>query len=194
MLDDRTYYKAHPAPEIVDVGASTFLTVHGDGSPDSPAFQDAVRAMYSVAWGAKMDLKKAGEEPFRVGALEGLWWTDDSVPWQSDPNAWHWELLIRVPSALPEHVVEMAKREAAAKGITRAQDVRLETIDEGRCIQALHVGPYGTEMHTIDAMDEMARSAGLHFTGHHHEIYLSDPRRVPEDRCRTILRHPVEAG
>ncbi|HWH60836.1 MAG TPA: GyrI-like domain-containing protein [Terriglobales bacterium] len=81
---------------------------------------------------------------------------------------------------------------AKGKGGALVNEVKLETLDEGRCVQVLHVGPYSAEKATLEKMAELTKTKGMNFRGPHHEIYLSDPRRVPEARLRTILRHPVQ--
>jgi hypothetical protein len=105
---------------------------------------------------------------------------------------WSWQLLIRIP----EFITRKHLAEAVAKLLERGKDdtvsrVTLETLDEGKCVQVLHAGPYTAEKPTIAKMRTFATQKGLSFRGRHHEIYLSDPRRVEAEKLRTILRQPV---
>jgi hypothetical protein len=152
-----------------------------------------VGALYAAAYTIKFASKAAGKD-FKVSSLEAQVWVDDRYPcFQDSPRTeWHWNLLIRVPSFVTGR--DLAKAVAAkgekAPGIA---SVRVETLKEGASVQMLHVGPYADEPATIQAMIEFAATQGLEPHGHHHEIYLSDPRRVPPERLRTILRIPVHA-
>jgi hypothetical protein len=108
------------------------------------------------------------------------------------PDTWNWKLLMRVPEFIKAADVKAAIRTLEKKGkAPGAAEVYLEKLNEGTCVQMLHVGPYATEEETIAQMMAFANEQGLAFHGLHHEIYLSDPRRVPPQRLRTILRHPV---
>jgi hypothetical protein len=171
-----------------------YLTITGVGSPERPEFGAAVQALYSVAWTLKMASKRAGRD-FKVMTLEGIWWgpVQDRADLQHAPGVdWHWKLVIRVPDFVSESDVRAAQDELVGKGrAPSARMVQLERIDEGECVQALHVGPYGSELETIKAMSGFARANGRVQRGPHHEIYLSDPNRTTPERLRTILRHPV---
>jgi hypothetical protein len=180
-------------PRLVNVGSGTYLTVTGSGSPRSAEFRRHVGALYGCAYTIKFDNKLDRERDFKVGALEGLWWTKGKRDLVSSPKAtWRWKLLIRVPSFVTKSAVASALLALRAKGRPIA-DVRREVLREGRSVQALHVGSYAEEPETIAKMNSFARERKLRLRGKHHEIYLSDPRRVPEARLRTILRHPVSA-
>jgi len=101
--------------------------------------------------------------------------------------------LIRVPEFITQEEVDDAIKSVMAKGkVALASEVRLEELTEGCCVQMLHVGPYAEEKTAVDKIHEMVEGKGLHLRGPHHEIYLSDPNRVPKERLRTILRYPVE--
>ena len=180
---------------LVKVGPAKYLTVEGRGAPESEAFSSAVGGLYAVAFTIKMTRKFAGKGDYRVCGLEGLWWTDRLVRSFADlppRGEWQWRLLIRAPDFLAAGDLRAAKKSLADKGRSQgAANVKLETIREGLCVQMLHVGPYGEEPRTIQAMEGFMREQGLAFRGPHHEIYMSDPRRVPPERLKTILRHPV---
>ncbi|HLJ67589.1 MAG TPA: GyrI-like domain-containing protein, partial [Chloroflexota bacterium] len=139
------------------------------------------------AYTIKLEGKARGHD-FVVPKLEGLWWALGSA----DPGEWRWKLLLRVPGFVSHRDLSDAVRalEERGKG-SDAAEVQLEDLDEGLCVQALHIGPYNRENETIDRMTAVAHENHLEFVGVHHEIYLSDPNRTPPERLRTILRHPV---
>jgi hypothetical protein len=193
-------YKQHKSeyvmpkePVLVNVRPAKYLTIIGRGAPAGAEFQSAFGALYGVAFTIKMAKKFAGQD-YKVCHLEGLWWgsreTGDFS--QEPPETWNWQLLIRVPDFIRDRDLKAAVQQLQAKGKgDGAANVKLATIKEGKCVQMLHVGPYSEEGRTISRMWEYARGQRLSFRGRHHEIYLSDPRRVPAARLRTILRHPV---
>ena len=177
-------------PHVVNVGPGTYLSVTGKGAPGGEEFQRKLGALYGCAYTIKFDNKLHRGRDFKVGALEGLWWggSFDGAP--GTASEWRWKLLIRVPTYVTEQAVRAALRTLRAKGKPVA-NVHREVLREGRSVQALHVGAYADEPATVAKMAEYAGREGLRFRGRHHEIYLSDPRRVPASRLRTILRHPV---
>ncbi len=194
-------YKQHKAdyatpktPKLVEITPAPYLSVAGRGRPGSEVFTARIQCLYGVAYTIKMARKAAGRD-YVVCKLEGLWWSDDA---ETDftclpPEQWSWKMLIRVPEFVTPGDLDDAVAALREKGKPpEVADVRLERIDEGRCVQMLHVGPYSSESETIAAMTAFAEGQGLTLHGQHHEIYLSDPRRVPEQRLRTILRHPVQ--
>jgi len=186
-------YAAGKRPALVTVGQGQYLAISGEGAPGGEAFTAAVGVLYGAAFTLKMASKSAGRD-YKVCPLEALWWADDdSADLDRVPrDAWRWKLLIRTPSFIGPDDLDSARRALLTKGkgpeVTR---VELEALEEGPCVQMLHVGPYAEEARTIEAMSSFARDRGLFLHGRHHEIYLSDPRRVPPERLRTILRHPV---
>jgi len=191
--EHREEYVAKKAPVLVTVGAGQYLTIRGRGEPGGEAFQAKLGALYAAAFTIKMTRKFAGQD-YKVCHLEGLWWgQDEAAGFFNQPKAEGcWKLLIRVPDFLTSDDLNDAKDKLLAKGKgPEVNAVELETIEEGRCVQMLHLGPYDAEANTIQAMRRFAAEAGLTFHGRHHEIYLSDPRRVPPERLRTILRMPV---
>ena len=194
-------YKEHKAeyvtpktPVIVDVKPAKYLAVTGKGAPASADFQNAIGALYGAAFTIKMAKKFAGQD-YKVCNLEGLWWGSQKTGdfFGEPPETWSWQLIIRVPDFIKPADLKAAIKQLKAKGRGEHADrVKLEKIAEGKCVQMLHVGPYGEEDRTIGQMLEHARAQGRSFSGRHHEVYLSDPRRVPAERLRTILRHPVK--
>lgn len=190
------FLKAKTTPQVVAVPPTMYLTVEGAGAPEGEAFQQAINALYSVAYPLKMATKKAGTD-YKVGALEGLWWMESAdgqaeFSWSSERGSWHWKLLMRVPDFVTEGQVVAERARAAAKKGGRCGDVSLERIDEGKCVQVVHIGPFATEAADIEAMHALIAAQGSTPRGHHHEIYLSDPRRVAPERLRTLLRQPME--
>jgi hypothetical protein len=183
-------------PEIIDVPGCNFLMVDGHGDPNtSHDFQDAIGALYSLAYGAKFALKKEGVE-VRVMPLEALWWTvrpGELVA--KNPAAWEWTAMILEPEPVTKELVERVRTEAARKKPSLALGrVRFERFDEGKCAQVMHVGPYSAEEPTIKLLHEFIADQGFEPTGRHHEIYLGDPRRAAPARLRTIVRQPIRAA
>jgi len=187
-------YAASPTPGLATVGPATYLSISGEGAPGGPAFTEAIGALYGVAFTVKMTRKFAGKQDYVVSKLEGLWpgFKDgESVP---DKEQWPWQMMIRTPDFIQPREIEEAVAVLKKRGKGAGADrVRLESVEEGMCVQALHVGPYEKECATICAMKSFAESKGFKLRGVHHEIYLSDPRRVAPAKLKTILRHPVEA-
>ena len=178
-------YVAKKAPQIVNVKPAKYLTIEGTGDPGGKEFQDCIGALYAIAFTIKMAKKFAGRD-YHVCKLEGLWW-------EGEAKKWHWKLLIRVPEFIKQRDVDNAVEVSLARGKhSLVEQIKLETLKEGTVIQALHVGPYANEAETIRVMEEVAAEQGFDFGGVHHEIYLSDPRRVAPEKLRTILRHPVQ--
>ncbi|HXY18915.1 MAG TPA: GyrI-like domain-containing protein [Gemmatimonadales bacterium] len=180
-------------PALVATRPGRYLAAAGSGDPDAPAFGEKVGALYAVAYAVKTARKKAGRD-FKVAGLEGLWWGVGGPGWMVDQarGTWRWKVLIRMPAFVTAAEVKAAAKRLLAGGKGKAiGQVKLERLAEGRSVQMLHVGPYVDEGPTMDAMLAFAGAKGLRFTGKHHEIYLSDPRRVKPEKLRTILRRPV---
>lgn len=198
--DVKTQIGTYTAPrgrcEIVTVPALQFLMIDGHGDPNtSTAYADAVRSIYPVAYGLKFFSKNELDRDYTVMPLEALWSSDamDAFTTARDKSRWDWTLMSMVPGWLgPEHVAEV-RENAARKGRGPVVDaVRLECLDEGLCVQTLHVGAYEDETPVLEAMHHtFIPVEGLMMTGRHHEIYLSDSRRTPAEKLRTILRQPV---
>jgi hypothetical protein len=187
-------YVAPKAPVLVTVKPARYLAICGKGAPGSETFQGAVGALYNVAFAVKMARKHAGRD-YAVSKLEGLWWGQGSArTFVNQPTAtWNWQLLIRVPDWIQKREVGQVAAGLVVKGKARdVLKVELVTLNEGRSVQMLHVGPYDREAGTIREMAEFAAAHGLKLQGKHHEIYLSDPRRIPPAKLRTILRYPAE--
>ena len=183
----------------VDVPDLRYLMVDGHGDPNSsPDFTAAVEALYPVAYKLKFASKQDLGRDYVVMPLEGLWWAGDMDAFTAtrDKSRWDWTLMIMVPEWTDQGMFAAAVERAAARNRpVRLDDVRLETLSEGRCVQTLHVGPFDDEADVLARMhDEFIPEQGLRMVGRHHEIYLSDFRRTAPDKLRTILRQPVAAA
>lgn len=190
--DHRSEYQTPDEPVLLRIPSARYLAIDGRGPPGQAGFQSKLRALFPVVYTVKMAEKAAGRD-FRVMMLEGLWWGLASPGAVGSARAHpSWRLMIRVPPGLRPSAVRAAGAALRSKGKGGlSAEVRLRTEREGRCVQMLHTGPYSSETATIERMRAFASAHGLALTGPHHEIYLSDPRRVPPSRLRTILRMPV---
>jgi hypothetical protein len=189
----KSEYVTSKEPVLVVVGPAKYLSITGQGAPGGECFRSHISALYSVAFTLKMAEKLAGHD-YKVCHLEGQWWADDGSDFRThQAREWQWRLLIRVPEFINQNQVDAAIQTVLAKGPSAlAGQVKLEELTEGRCMQMLHVGPYAEEKASVARMLDLAEGNGVRLRGPHHEIYLSDPNRVPPQRLRTILRYPVE--
>ncbi len=181
---------------VVDVPDLRYLMVDGRGDPNtSPAFGEAIAALYPVAYKLKFASKDELGRDYVVPPLEGLWWADDPSVFTvaRDRSRWQWTLLLLVPDWIEETLVAQAVAQVREKEPpARLDDVRCEILSEGRCVQTLHVGPFEEEGEVLARMhEEVIPELGCRLSGKHHEIYLSDPRRTAPEKLRTILRQPV---
>jgi len=190
----KSYYTAKTIPEIVEIEEGRFLTIEGKGAPGGDEFQAKVGALYSLAYGIKMLMKKEGKD-FTVAKLEGLWWVDSDKPYTEVPREeWGWKLLIRQIEFVTSEIVEKARQEVIKKKkLELVIEVKFEKMKEGKCVQILHIGPYSTEPESIAKMEKLMEEKNLVKNGFHHEIYLvmAYPRKVPDENLKTILRQPV---
>ncbi len=185
-------YAAPKKPVLFEMNPAQYLAISGQGAPGGESFTASIGALYGVAFTIKMTRKFAGREDYAVCKLEAQW-SDDAGDFASlPPSQWRWNLLIRTPDFITSDDLRQATAVLLKRGKGEdARRVNLETLAEGQCVQMLHVGPYDKERETVACMKTYAGKQGLQFHGKHHEIYLSDPRRVPPERLKTILRHPV---
>lgn len=184
---------------IVEVPDLRYLMIDGCGDPNtSPMFTHAVEALYPLAYKLKFASKRELGRDYVVMPLEGLWWAEDMdafTTWR-DKSRWEWTLMIMVPDWIGQDLLATAAQQAGAKNRpARLDEVRLETLSEGRCVQTLHLGSYDDEAGLLAQMhEEFIPAQGLRMAGRHHEIYLSDARKVAAEKRRTILRQPVRAA
>lgn len=199
-IDFKTEYKSlYSAPQkdfvLVEVPPLPYLMFDGQGDPNTaPVYQHAVEALYSLAYTLKFMSKRAFGRDYVVGPLEGLWWARDySAFTAGQRDDWLWTMMILQPDWIDPAHLQAAKAEVLLKkGLPGIEKVRLETLNEGLCAQILHIGTYADEGPTLKRLHEDWLPAnGLRETGKHHEIYLSDPRKVEPAKLKTILRQPV---
>jgi hypothetical protein len=187
-------YATPKSPVLVTVGEATYLTICGRGEPGGPEFTDRIGALYGVAYTVKMTRKFSGLQDYVVCKLEGQWWVDGKCQdfARMPREQWNWRLMIRTPEIVTRAELQQAAVTLIEKGkAPSARQVKLESLTEGLCVQMLHVGPYDREGETVALMKSFSDESGLEFHGRHHEIYLSDPRRIAPERLKTILRIPA---
>ena len=193
-------YRPSEEPSLVEVPSSTFIMLDGAGDPNDKHFEESVQMLYSMAYTLKMS-KKAGHQPagyfeYVMPPLEGLWWTDDGAFDFEERSGWKWTIMIRQPDFFNEESFERANRELLRRkpGLELGR-IRFDTFAEGRCVQAMHHGPYSTEQLTMQRMKDFIEGSGLvdlvALGARHHEIYLKAAVKGDESSMRTILRHPV---
>jgi hypothetical protein len=189
------YRAKRDAPQVIEVPDLRYLMIDGRGDPNTEVYLDAVSALYPVAYALRSASRKDLGRDYVVMPLEGLWWADDMDAFTTarDKARWDWTLMIMVPDWITAGMfADAVARVAAAGRPGRIDDLRLDALSEGRCVQALHVGAYDDEAGLLRHMHEQfIPERGLEVAGTHHEIYLSDPRRADPARLRTILRQPV---
>ncbi len=180
----------------VDVPAMNFLTVDGEGDPNtSQAYADAVEVLFIVSYTVKFMVKK-GELAIDYGVmpLEGLWWADDMARFShDDKSSWKWKAMIMQPSFVTPDLIEKALAEVKKKKDPAAiSRVEFTSWPEGMCAQIMHIGPFSEEGPTIDKLHRFINACNRQRTGKHHEIYLSDIRKADPKKWKTIIRQPME--
>lgn len=189
---------------VIEVPPLQYLMVDGEGDPNvAQAYQDAVTALFPLAYTLKFASRKELGIDTVVMPLEGLWHAPDMAAFTSrrDKTAWLWTLMIMVPDHVTSEMLAAAVESVEAKSAKKKEApssalsaVRLETLEEGTCVQTLHVGAFDDEGPVLDDLHHrFIPENGLQMRGRHHEIYLSDMRRVEPAKLRTILRQPVAA-
>lgn len=191
-------YAPSPAEFVtVEVPAMHFLMIDGHGDPNvAQEYKDALEALYAVAYKLKFIVKKVADVDYVVPPLEGLWWAEEMSSFTDlrDKSAWDWTMMIMTPAWATADLYERAVAEviAAKKDLPALPKVRLECYDEGLSVQIMHIGSYDDEGPTLARLhNEWIPENGYVESGKHHEIYLSDPRKVAQEKMKTILRRPV---
>ena len=199
----KEFYLPKNTPSIVDVPPMNFVTVHGKGDPNDPAgeYQDALNILYGVAYTLKMSYKTdrriEGFFEYVVPPLEGFWWQDgvQGIDY-GNKSSFRWISCIRLPDFVTKADFDWAVEMAAAKKKADFSAARFETLEEGLCVQCMHIGSYDDEPATVALMEAFANEQGyasdFSDTRLHHEIYLSDARRVAPEKLKTVIRHPVK--
>jgi hypothetical protein len=179
----------------IDVPMLNFLMIDGRGDPNTtPAYQAAVEALFALSYAIKFLVKKGPTGvDYGVLPLEGLWWADDMSRFTAADRAlWHWTMMIMQPECMTASIIEQARRDMTKKISVEVLDrVRFDSMAEGRCAQTLHVGPFTEEGSTIARVHEFIERRGHRLSGKHHEICLSDIRRVDPRKWRTLIRQPM---
>ena len=198
----KEYYMPKNKPELVTVPPMNYIAVRGQGDPNDPAgaYQRAIGVLYAVAYTLKMSYKSdyhiAGFFEYVVPPLEGFWQQDGAAGIDyNNKSAFRWTSVIRLPDFVTPSDFDWAVAAASAKKQLDCSGASFLTVDEGLCVQMMHLGPFDDEPRSVAMMDAFAREHGfvsdLSDARLHHEIYLSDARRVAPEKWRTVIRHPV---
>jgi hypothetical protein len=179
---------------LVEVPVMQFIMVDAIGAPStSRAYLDALAWLYGAAYPIKFSSKGDLGRDDIVPPLEGQWWADDMTAFtKGDRDVWRWTMMIMQPEWVTQDMFEAGLAKASEKLGVPPQTLRFESFNEGLSVQVLHVGSSADEAPTIARLhSEYLPEHGLVENGHHHEIYLSDPRKVTPGKLKTILRQPV---
>ena len=199
----KEFYMPPQKPVIVEIPQMNYIAVSGKGDPnlEDGEYSNAMNLLYGIAYTVKMSYKGShkieGFFEYVVPPLEGFWWQDDikGVDY-SRKDTFQWISIIRLPDFVTEADFEWAVKEATTKKKADFSAVQFLTYNEGLCVQCMHVGSYDDEPATIAAMTDFAEENGytIDITDkrHHHEIYLSDPRKTETAKLKTVVRHPIK--
>ncbi|MEH2623018.1 hypothetical protein V1292_001073 [Bradyrhizobium sp. AZCC 1719] len=177
----------------IDVPPVSYLMVDGHGDPNTAqAYRLAVESLYATAFTIKFSCKANGKD-FVVMPLEGLWSAPDPESFSARrKDEWEWTMMIMVPDYVDDETFLAARIKAREKLGALPESLRLESLAEGLCLQALHVGSYDDEGPLLARLHgEIMPSGGYDFAGRHHEVYLSDPRKTAPEKLKTVIRQPV---
>lgn len=199
----KEFYLAKNEPQIVLVPPMNYVAVRGTGDPNEEggAYKAAIAVLYAVSYTIKMsklgDHRIDGYYDFVVPPLEGFWWQDgvQGVDYTSK-SSFHWISVIRLPDFVTQEDFDWAVAEATRKKKLDCSIAEFMTIDEGKCVQIMHIGPYDGEPATVAVMDQYLAANGYEndfsLTRMHHEIYLSDARKIAPEKWKTVIRHPIK--
>ncbi|MCI8829155.1 MAG: transcriptional regulator [Ruminiclostridium sp.] len=199
----KEFYLPKRRPEIVEVPPMNYIAVRGSGDPNQEdgAYKQAVGVLYGVAYTLKMS-KKSGYQiegffEYVVPPLEGFWWQEGKTGVDyADKSGFQWIAMIRLPDFVTRENFAWAVSEAERKKKLDCSSAEFLTVEEGLCVQIMHLGPYDSEPETVAQMDAYLAEQGyendLSETRRHHEIYLSDPRRAAPEKWKTVIRHPIK--
>ena len=198
----KEFYLPKAKPEIVTVPQANYIAVRGTGNPNEEggSYQQAIGVLYAVAYTLKMsyktDYRIEGFYDYVVPPLEGFWWQDgiNGVDY-SNKAAFNWISVIRLPDFITIENFRWAVETAPKKKKIDCSSAEFLTIDEGLCVQIMHNGPFDDEPATVALMDEYIKQNGYvnDFSDKrlHHEIYMSDARKVAPEKWKTVIRHPI---
>jgi hypothetical protein len=178
----------------IDLPKLRYVMVDGLGNPNSvPSYKTAIEWLFSVSYAMKFAAKRELNKDYVVMPLEGLWWADDPSDFVARrKDTWQWTMMIMAPDLVGKDMYEAAVAKAHNKLGAQPKTLRLETLTEGTSLQTLYIGSYDDEGPILAQLhDDLMPSERLTFNGKHHEIYLSDPRKSPSEKLKTILRQPV---
>lgn len=199
----KEFYLPKNKPQIVTVPKANYIAVRGEGNPNEQggAYQQAVGVLYAVAYTLKMSYKTdhriEGFFEYVVPPLEGFWWQEgtDEIDY-ANKSTFHWISVIRLPEFVTQEDFRWAVETASKKKKMDCSSAEYLTIDEGLCVQILHLGTFDEEPATVALMDAYLAENGyqndLSSSRLHHEIYLSDPRKTAPEKCKTVIRHPIK--
>ena len=199
----KEFYMPKNKPEIVNVPAANYIAVRGKGNPNTPdgEYQQAIGVLYAVAYTLKMsyktDYKIEGFFEYVVPPLEGFWWQDnvDGVDY-GNKDIFNWISVIRLPDFVKKKDFLWAVETAAQKKKIDCSKAEYLTIDEGLCVQIMHIGPFDNEPESVAIMDAFLKENGyendINEKRLHHEIYMSDARKIAPEKCKTVIRHPIK--
>ena len=199
----KEFYLPPARPVIVTVPIANFIAVRGKGDPneESGAYKQAIGILYAVAYTLKMSYKTdhriEGFYDYVVPPLEGFWWQEgiDGIDY-SDKSTFCWISVIRLPDFITKADFDWAVQAASKKKKIDCSKAEFLTIDEGLCVQIMHIGPYDDEPASVALMDRFLEENGykndLSASRLHHEIYLSDARKVAPENWKTVIRHPIK--
>lgn len=199
----KEFYLPKNKPQIVNVPKANYIAIRGQGNPNEEggAYQRAISVLYAVAYTLKMsyktDYKIDGFYEYVVPPLEGFWWQDGicGVDY-SKKDEFNWISIIRLPDFITRENFDWAVKTASEKKKIDCSSAEFLTVEEGLCVQIMHIGSFDDEPATVTLMDEYLEENGYEKdfsdTRLHHEIYLSDPRKSTPDKQKTVIRHPVK--
>ena len=199
----KEFYLPKNKPQIVNVPKANYIAIRGQGNPNEEggAYQRAISVLYAVAYTLKMsyktDYKIDGFYEYVVPPLEGFWWQDGicGVDY-SKKDEFNWISIIRLPDFVTRENFDWAVKTASEKKKVDCSKAEFLTIEEGLCVQIMHIGSFDDEPATVTLMDKYLEENGykkdFSDTRLHHEIYLSDPRKSTPDKQKTVIRHPIK--
>ena len=198
----KEYYLPKQKPQIVEIPSMNYIAVRGKGNPneENGAYQQAISVLYAIAYTLKMsyktDYKIEGFFEYVVPPLEGFWWQEGVTGVDySKKDSFCWISMIRLPDFITKADFDWAVQEAIRKKKLDCSAAEFLTVDEGLCVQIMHIGSYDDEPATVQIMDDYLKANGyvndISADRMHHEIYLSDARKVAPEKWKTVIRHPI---
>ncbi len=201
----KEFYMPKEKPQIINVPKANYIAVRGKGDPNEEdgTYKKAIEILYAVAYTLKMsyktDHKIEGFFEYVVPPLEGFWWQDDvdGVDY-TDKSDFNWISVIRLPDFVKKDDFDWAAKVASKKKRIDCTKAEFMTINEGLCVQIMHIGPFDDEPDTVAVMDRYLAENGfvndMNDERMHHEIYMSDARKVVPEKWKTVIRHPIKRG